>query len=824
MKREPSVNSSVKDKTRQAELLRLLFFPCLLLWSELLLRVFSGTGFSVSPVPAMLAAAGTGAFLSLILLLVKRVSVPAGAALGTALALLAAVFFSVESMLRTVYATYMTPGNLGAGAGSVMANYGAEFRRSLLPAVLRFALFLLPLFVYAAVQILGRWRPDAAEAASAADLPDTNPEPVTETTPASADKDAEASPAAGHGRPAARPAWQLPALLLAAGLLLNGASAALARTGDRAPLYGAQYSYHAAVESFGLLTATRLDLQYALLGNGAAGFSSSVIPSGTPSGEGSVLSGTDGSEVMPGTAPATGSDAMPGTYQAAGPDAMPGTSAATGSDALSGGSYAAGSGALSGGSPAGGDSSGGGSSTGRPASSAQPVYGFHEMDLDFSAEVLNRTKKTQQLSSYLSTLEPSRENAWTGLFRGKNLILVCAESYCDRFIRPELTPTLWRLTHNGIYFEEYYQSEWGGSTTTGELAFLAGLPGNNGDESLSGIADNNHYFTLGNQLQRLGYSSIAFHTGSHTYYKRNTTHENLGYSRFVASGNGMKELIGWSYASDSVLIDRTTGLYMDHQPFSVYYMTISGHAPYEKNSPLVKKYYEAVNAAVGSEYQEKTKYYICYQMELESAMTLLVSRLEEAGIADDTVIVLTGNHYPYGLGGGATWKNDRDYIRDLLHGSDFFRWEQDRSGLVIWSGCLEHALKDMACTVREPVGNLDILPTVSNLFGLAFDSRLLPGRDVFSPDTRPLVFWNNLSFVTTEGRYDGRKGGWYPNEGYEWTAEDPEFLDGLHQLVNDRLLMSRIIMQTDYYGLLFGPDEIKEAGDPLWPPAVPAAP
>lgn len=814
MKDKPSVRSSLKDNMRQAELLRLLFFPCLLVWSELLLRLLGGTGFSVSPAPALLAAAGTGALLSLVMLLVRRISVRAEAVLGTVLSLFTAVFFSVESMLRTVYATYMTPGNLSAGAGSVLANYGDEFRRSVLPALLRFILFLLPLLVRAAVQIMEKRRMPAAEAAPAAETSSADSHDP-KTVPASESQEADADSPDQSPSAVSRPAWQVPALLLTAGLVLNGTSAALARTGDRAPLYGAQYSYHAAVESFGLLTATRLDLQYALFGNGAVGFSSSAIPSVISSVEASD-SDSPGADTDGAGTSATGSDALPAASSATGSDALHGASAA-GSGTSTAGASAAGSGTNTAGTSA------AGSPAGRTTSSAS-VNGFHWMDLDFTAEALNQTKKTKELSSYLSTLTPSRENAYTGLFAGKNLILVCAESYCDRFIRPELTPTLWRLTHNGIFFEEYYQSEWGGSTTTGELAFLAGLPGNSGDESLSGIADNNHYFTLGNQLQRLGYSSIAFHTGSHTYYKRNTTHENLGYSSFVASGQGMKELIGYSYAPDSVLIDRTTGLYVDHQPFSVYYMTISGHAPYEKSSPLVKKYYEAVDAVVGDEYKEKTKYYICYQMELEAAMTLLVRRLEEAGIADDTVIVLTGDHYPYGLGGGATWKNDQDYIRDLLHGSDFFRWEQDRSGLVIWSGCLEHGLKNMACTVREPVGNLDILPTVSNLFGLPFDSRLLPGRDVFSPDTRPLVFWNNLSFVTTEGRYDGRKGGWYPHEGYEWTAEDPEFLDGLHQLVNDRLLMSRLIMQTDYYGLLFGPDEIKEAGDPLWPPASPDKP
>ncbi len=744
---------------QQQELLPLLFFPCLLLWDELLLRIFSGVGMSMSPLAAALAAAGTGALLSLPVYAVRRRSAQAGLAALVVLAVLTAFCFAVESMIRTVYLTYMTPANLAAGADSVLENYRDEFLRSLLPGTLRFVLLLLPLAAYLAV-------------------------------PASVRRPGRFAP------------LRIPAVLIAAALLLTGGSALAARTGANAPLYDTQYSYNAAVEAFGLLTASRLDLQYRLFGNDAAGFSDSG-EAGDFAGAAQGGTFTDGPDTVPG--PGTDGFAAGNTGEAdlsGSPADAQALLPATGSDAQ----------ALPGhpdsrtpGTDAGGQDSPDETqaASAGPAAAPRP-YGFNVMAIDFLSEELNGSKKTQQLSAYLRTRMPSRKNAFTGLFKGKNLILVCAEAYCDRFITPELTPTLWRLTHNGFYFEEYYQSEWGGSTTTGEMAFLTGLGGNNGDESLSGIAGNNHYFTMGNQLQRLGYSSIAFHSGSHTYYKRHTTHENLGYDTFLASGNGLQKRIGYSYAPDTVLVDATTDLYLGHAPFSVYYMTISGHAPYVRKNPLVSKYYDRVNEAVGDEYAEKTKYYICYQMELEEAMKLLVERLEEAGIADDTVIVLTGDHYPYGLGGGSTWQNDRDYIKDLLHGSDYYRWEQDRSGLIIWCGSLEHADRDMARTVSDPVGNLDILPTLSNLFGLEFDSRLLPGRDVLDPETQPLVVWNNLSFVTREGKYDGRKGGWHPNEGFEWTETDPDYLPRMHSLVNDRLLMSRLIAQTDYYGLPCG--------------------
>ena len=48
-------------------------------------------------------------------------------------------------------------------------------------------------------------------------------------------------------------------------------------------------------------------------------------------------------------------------------------------------------------------------------------------------------------------------------------------------------------------------------------------------------------------------------------------------------------------------------------------------------------------------YSEETRCYLACQMELELAMESLLRQLEEAGKLDDTVIVLSADHYPYGL-------------------------------------------------------------------------------------------------------------------------------------------------------------------------------
>ena len=398
------------------------------------------------------------------------------------------------------------------------------------------------------------------------------------------------------------------------------------------------------------------------------------------------------------------------------------------------------------------------------------------MDLDFSALAAESSGTAQAISAYVSTLTPSMQNAWTGLFKGKNLILICAEAYNDSFVSKELTPTLYRMTHEGFYFSDFYQPAWGGSTSTGEFSMLFGLAPQNSSNTILQTQNSNNYFTMGNQLQRLGYHSWAFHNGTDTYYSRDKTHKNLGYDEWIAMGSGLEQLSGGKYLDDQEMFDVTMDLYMDRQPFSVYYMSVSGHAPYSNpDDSKVTAHIERVKEVLGdhySEFSQNTINYICYQMVLEDALTLMVERLEEAGIAEDTVIAMTGDHYPYGLR-GSEWGNSGDNIENLYGHEDSTPWGLDKTGCIIWSECLEKADRQMAVEIDTPTYSLDMLPTLSNLFGLEYDSRLLIGRDVFS-DQMPLVLWNNGSWITDRGRYNARTGAFEAAEVYKSAEATPK--------------------------------------------------
>ena len=424
----------------------------------------------------------------------------------------------------------------------------------------------------------------------------------------------------------------------------------------------------------------------------------------------------------------------------------------------------------------------------------QIVYGENVMEaLDFAALAQSESNKNvAALHSYVNSVQPTKQNAMTGLFEGKNLILITAEAFSAEVIDPERTPTLYRMANEGICFEEYYQPAWGASTTSGEFSNVVGLVPVTGGMCMEEALQQNLFLTLGNQLQELGYWSAAYHNHLHDFYDRNKTHVHLGYDTFKGQYGGLEGVDKVWTESDKQLIDATIGDYLDNQPFSVYYMTVSGHCMYSKHENFqAKKNYHLVEDMDAS---EAVKCYHASQLELEFAMEALIGYLEEAGIADDTVIVMGTDHYPYGLERSATWQNTSDYLRELYGVEDYDQFIRDHSALIIWSGCLE----EMDLRVEGPVYSLDILPTVSNLFGIDYDSRLLVGRDVFS-DAEPLALWPDFSWKTDKGTYDAKSGTFTPKEGANVSQEYVEYISSL---VSNKITFSRSVQSLDYYNYL----------------------
>ena len=192
---------------------------------------------------------------------------------------------------------------------------------------------------------------------------------------------------------------------------------------------------------------------------------------------------------------------------------------------------------------------------------------------------------------YLSNATPTRKNNYTGLLKDYNLITICAESFCPWFISEELTPTLYKLSHTGILFENYYGT-FQSVTTNGEYTMCMGLypdMSRTKTDSSFNVAGTNYLpFCLGNALKGMGYQAWAYHDYIGDFYNRNITHANMGYT-FKAADSGLAMKIDWP-SSDLEMMEASVDDYINSgEPFHAYYMTFSGHYQYNWDNAMSAK-------------------------------------------------------------------------------------------------------------------------------------------------------------------------------------------------------------------------------------------
>lgn len=427
----------------------------------------------------------------------------------------------------------------------------------------------------------------------------------------------------------------------------------------------------------------------------------------------------------------------------------------------------------------------------------EPQYNILNIDFDeLNGKTENET--IQAINNYCAQLTGTKQNEYTGMLKGYNLIVLCGESFSTAAIHPELTPTLYKLSTEGIIFNNYYNS-FPNTTTDGEYSLCLGLfPDSTRGKSTSSLyTSRNSYlpFALGNIFaEQAGVASYGYHNYVGTYYGREESHPNMGYTMKFAK-DGMEFSSNWP-ASDLEMMEQSVDDYIGQEQFNVYYMTFSGHYAYTPEANMVAKKNWDIVKKLDLSYRGRG--YLSCHIELDNALKYLMERLEEEGVLDRTAIVLAGDHFPYGV-------TDGEY--EELVGYDIDRFTKYKSTLIFWVGGLEENI-----VVDEYCCNVDILPTILNLWGFEYDSRMLAGTDVFSDGLHMAVLIDK-SFLTEHVRFDATKGKvtYLTDE-----AQLPEgYVDALIQTVKTKFKISSDILNTAYYNFVFDKGEV-EIGRDVW--------
>ena len=410
-------------------------------------------------------------------------------------------------------------------------------------------------------------------------------------------------------------------------------------------------------------------------------------------------------------------------------------------------------------------------------------YNIEDIDFLKLAEEENKTE-IKNIHYYMANETPTKQNKYTGMFKDKNLIVITAEAFSPIAVNEALTPTLYKLVNQGFTFTNFYSPIYYVSTSDGEYVSLTSLLPKESVWSFYKSSKNYLPYVYGNVFKNLGYETYAFHDGQYKYYDRNLSHPNMGY-KYMACGNGLEKLMNckkWPQ-SDLEMINATFDMYSNEEKFVAYYMSISGHLEYNFYGNNMANKNKALVA--DTEYSDKIKAYIACQIELDKALEELINKLKEKDILDDTVIVLSADHYPYGL--------TNDDINSVTPLEDA-KFDIHKNNLIIWSNTMKKNIK-----IDKIAESLDILPTILNLFGINYDSRLLIGKDILS-DTDGLVILNDRSWITKYGKYNAST-----QKFTSLTEEEiPEnYVNKINEIVANKFVISKNILDTNYYKHVF---------------------
>ncbi len=430
------------------------------------------------------------------------------------------------------------------------------------------------------------------------------------------------------------------------------------------------------------------------------------------------------------------------------------------------------------------------------------VYEYNETELDFEKSTSN--KEIQKINDYLKNDTPTLQNKYTGMFEGYNLVYITAESFYTTGIDEEVTPTLYKMANSGFVFKNFY-TPLALSTIGGEFQSLTGLYPNLDTLPIWRKGTNYFPYGLATVFADKGYNTYAYHDHHYAFQDRNKYIKTQGFDNYLAVNNGLEKRINsrlWPESDVEMMESTVTDYLDDSNPFLAYYMTVSGHMDYnfDGGNAMSSKNKDAVKDL---DLPERDKAYIATQVELDRALEALIEELDKEGKLEKTVFVMLADHYPYALS-----------IDDINSMSTYERdeiVEVNHNTLIIWNSEMEPVEINKVCM------SVDVLPTVLNLFGIEYDSRLFTGKDILS-NTGGLAIFTDRSWVSDKGTYFAASGKFVPKEvdkeedtedqlkesNTETTEEfnEDEYIENVNNIVQNRMNIAKWIIQYNYYNYL----------------------
>lgn len=413
----------------------------------------------------------------------------------------------------------------------------------------------------------------------------------------------------------------------------------------------------------------------------------------------------------------------------------------------------------------------------------------------FRTDPLTESEYEVLLDNFFENRPSHVANTYTNIFNDKNFILIMAESLDTFAINEELTPNLYHLRQNYAYFDNYYSPLYYRSTADTEfLVQTSTYPDKNVTLSMASYIDNEFPNTLPKLFEQEGYSTYSFHNYTDYFYPRTEFHEKtLGYDNYYGSERlGMLDnppenaiVNNHEWQSDLIMMEKAVPNFINDDKFFVNMLTVSGHFRYTSSHEIGSLHEDTVRQyEIDNDISlpDEVFWYLAANIELDLALGHLIEELENADKMDDTVIMIFGDHYAYGIDEETIWEYD-DIKED---GSDM---DIHNVPMIIVS---DSYMFDQA--FDNYMSSVDVIPTISNLFGLKLNYKYVFGKDALSNDDH-MVRFADMSFVSKDFSYDSLSEEYIISN----DAVTPEFLVSINHRIINEYMYNVSMLQYDYF-------------------------
>lgn len=391
----------------------------------------------------------------------------------------------------------------------------------------------------------------------------------------------------------------------------------------------------------------------------------------------------------------------------------------------------------------------------------------------------------KDLHKYFMEQVPTVKNEFSGIFKGKNVVLVLAESFDEIAIDEDLTPTLYKLKSEGIVFNNYFSPKYPASTADGEYMLEWGtLPIIGENYSLIDMASNSNPYLLPRILKKMGYQTHVYHDYFGYYNYRKRYFSTLSFDVAKYCGDGINMYCDRFHGSDMDMMEQTVGDFVSKDKFFTYYITLSGHGSYDDSNFVATKHLDKLSSY---NYPSQLKYYLAANIDFDLAMEKLIHSLKVANKLDDTVIIISSDHSPYYL------SNQQVNLRSSINRDNYF--DRNRGSLIIYNSEI-----DKQYSIDKYAMNIDVLPTLLNMLGIDYDSRLIIGKDIMASNNEGIVIFPDRSWVNNVGAYDINTNTF---TSYVDTYDD-KYVSKINQEVSDKFQVSTNLQYGNYYKYIFG--------------------